>query len=96
MAEEKTKTTLEKIESLIVDGNKEVLEKLSSVESRLDGRIDGLEEKIDGVDTRLDRVDTRLDRIEKTIKEVHSSLKNEIRVEDKLDVHMRQPAHAGV
>lgn len=85
------KTTLDKIEKLIVDGQKEVLEKVGKVEERLGG----VEEKLGKAEERLD----------KKISAVHASLKNEIKVtafvlkdelgkkiDQKLEEHMRIPA----
>lgn len=58
-----------KIEKLIVDGNKEVIERVEKLrlemrdtEGRLDKKIDGLDKKIDGVEGRLDKKIGALDK----------------------------------
>ena len=95
MAEEKTKTTLEKIESLILDGNKEVIDRMVKLEEGQKDLADGQKKLEDGQREILEKV-----------KEAHKSLKNEIvvtalavketvkeeikRVEDKLDASRRE------
>ena len=90
-------STLDKIEKLIVDGNKGVVER---VEKRLE------EVKLE-LRTEMKTIESNLSG---QIRIAHSSLKDEIavtalavketvkeetkRVEDKLDKHIRQPAHA--
>ena len=94
---DKMKTTLEKIEKLIVDGQKEVLGKIGQVESSLRQVESSLRQEIqetkEGLNEKIDLV--------------HSSLKNEIattakvldydikEVGRKLDAHVRQPAYGG-
>ena len=88
--------TLETIEKLIVDGQKEVLGRLDSVEKRLDAKIDSVEErlnaKIDSVEKKLDaKIDGHIYMLYDLIKDTQKDIQ---RVEHKLDEHMRAPVHA--
>lgn len=106
MAEEKAKTTLDKIEKLIVDGQKEVLERIDRVEERIggvEGRIGDVEtslrqelgDKIDKLDKKVDKLDKKVDLHAQATHDLITDVRKDIKgVEDKLDVHMRQPAHA--
>ncbi|MEA3494079.1 MAG: hypothetical protein U9R38_06820 [Candidatus Margulisiibacteriota bacterium] len=82
MAEKKTKTGLEKIEKLIVDGQKEVI-----------GRIDKLEDRFIGLEGRVDNVESSL---RQEIGKVHSSLKNETSTTAKmLDYDIKEVGRPG-
>jgi len=95
-------TLIERIEKLIVDGQKEVLGRLD----RLGGRMDGLDGRMDRLDGRMDGLEGGLRKLDKKVDVVHSSLKNEIQIaglalkddirelDEKLDAHMKLPAHA--
>jgi len=99
--EEKTMNLVDKIEKLITGGNKEIIDRID--------RLENGQKKLEGGQREL--ID-RVGRLEDKLESVHSSLKTEIsvtavavketvkeeikRVEDKLDLHMRQPAHAGM
>ena len=71
MTEEKARTTLEKIESLIVGGQKEVLDKIARVETSLRGEIQEVRGEVQAVRGGLNKLDKKVDA-------VHSSLKKEI------------------
>jgi uncharacterized protein YjbJ (UPF0337 family) len=84
----KAEELVDRIEKLIVDGNKEVLERIGKVEERLEEAKLELKDDIKSVENKLDAV--------------HTSLKNEIRVtayavkdeiKEKIDDHVRL-AHA--
>ena len=77
MAEEKIKTTLDKIEKLIVDGQKEVLERIDKVEERLEGRIDGVENGLG----------QQIKGLKQDIQTLHE------KIEHKLDEHICLPSH---
>jgi len=94
MAEELVK----KIEKLIVDGNKEVLERIGRLEDGQrelkDGQKD-LSYEIKAVDKKVDTIDKKIDTntnaLYGLLKDVQKDVKN---VCGKLDEHIRQPAHA--
>ncbi|MBU1026249.1 MAG: hypothetical protein KKA31_00795 [Candidatus Margulisbacteria bacterium] len=99
MAEKKEKTTLDKIEKLIVDGQKDVIEQLGK---RIDGVKQGLGDRIDGVEGKLDKVEVKIDKIEtslrKEIKDAYDFLSHDIgrlekgllnEVKSKLDEHVK-------
>lgn len=98
MAEEKMKTTLDRIEELIEGGQKEVLEKIANVETSLGQRIGVLEEGQKEILEKMKMVHTSLkNEIMVTATAVKETVKEEIRrVEDKIDEHMRLLAHVGV
>src|SRR3990167_1721152 len=90
MSEEKIKTTLEKIEGLIVDGQKEVLDRTIKLEEGQKEVLDRTIKLEEGQKEVLDRI-IKLEEGQKqlgegqkeilgVIKEVHSSLKKEIMV----------------
>jgi len=103
MAEEKTNELLNKIEKLILDGNKEVLEKVANVETNLGQRIDGVETNLTGVETNLTNeigwVKQELKRIDKKHDTTTTAMydlmldvkKNVAEVKEKLEVHLRIP-----
>jgi hypothetical protein len=104
MAKEKTKTTLDKIEKLIVDGQKEVLERVGTVESSLREEIQTVEtslrEEIQGVRRglydKIDKVDKKVELNAKATHDLLTDVREDVRrVENKLDEHIKSPAHAG-
>lgn len=96
MEENRMKTTLEKIEKLIVDGQREVLTKIGNLDDR-QGRLE------DG----FIRLEAGQQRLEEKIDTVHVSLKKEIvstakvldydikEIGRKLDEHVSQSAFGG-
>jgi len=72
----------------LLDGHAVLNNKIDHLDEKLNDKIDGLDKKLS---FRIDNLDKKLDA-------VHSSLKNEIKVttyalNEKLDDHLRQPAH---
>ena len=87
---------LDRIEKLIVDGNKEVLQRVAQVETALRQEIHGVEhslrQELGGKIDRLEKkTDTNADAAYDLLKDVREDVK---KVADKIDEHMRQPAHA--
>ena len=92
--EEKTTSLLNKIEKLIVDGQKEILDRVGNLEHGQKEVIDKLE-KVEG---GLVKVEKRVDSLDKKLDAVHDSLKTEIKVtayaikdeiKDKIHEHLR-------
>lgn len=111
MAEEKTNELLNRIEKLIIDGNKETLEKIASVETSLRGEIMSVETSLRG---EIQEVKQELGIVKQVVKNVHVNLKKEIDVTSgaldyeikqvgksveavgrKLDDHVKMPAFGG-
>lgn len=105
LVEVKEESMLDKIEKLIVDGQINVLAKIVQVETNLSQRIDGVEtnlsQRIDKVDNRINGLDNRIDKLDNKVetnatalydllKDVQDDVK---KVGNKLDEHMKQPAH---
>ncbi len=109
MVEEKYKTNLEKIEKLIVEGQTEILKEVRNNSRKIDEnsrkidensrkidensrKIDGNSRKIDGLNEKLDKIDKKHDintiALYDLLKETREDIKN------KLDEHIRLPAHA--
>jgi len=65
MNKEKMAATLEKIEKLIIDGQQEILEKISENAQRIDQLDEKLGGKIDKLDKRIDRLIRNTIRIRK-------------------------------
>ncbi|MFH1541898.1 MAG: hypothetical protein ABIE84_02270 [bacterium] len=95
---------LERIEKLIVDGQKEILDEVRGNSRRIDGlegKFDGLEGKFDGLERKFDRLDKKLDKIDKkhdtnaaALYDLLQDTRHDVnRIEHKLDEHMKQPAH---
>ena len=107
MAEDKKIDLAEKIEKLILDGQNKVLESISQLHdgqteilkrvSSLEGGQKRLE---DGQKTIIDwvkKIDKKHDINADANYDLLQDVKKDIkRVEDKLDEHMRKPAHAGM
>jgi len=99
MAEDKKIDLAEKIEKLIVDGQKEIMDGMASqFQTMKDEFRQGQESLKKEILGKLDSVHSSLKtEISVTAVAVKETVKEEIKlVEDKLDLHMRQPAHAGI
>ena len=91
MPEKKTKTTLERIEQLILDGNKEVVER---IEKRLDETKQELRQEIQDVkfslNEKMDKLDKKHDVNATAAYELLTDVRKEVGdVSQKLDAHIR-------
>jgi vacuolar-type H+-ATPase subunit I/STV1 len=85
----KHETNAKALHGLLIDKKSELNEKIDQVEQKLGEKIDQVESKLD---TKIDQVEQKL---EDKIDQVEQTIGGKIdRVEYKLDVHMKQPAHA--
>lgn len=81
----------EKIEKLILDGNKEVLNRIGNVE----GGQKTILELIQRLDKKVDKIDKKHDINAMAQYDLMQDVKKDVRdVKEKLTEHMRQPAHA--
>lgn len=98
MAEEKTKTSLEKIEKLILDGNKEVLGRLDKLEEGQRELGEGQRELREGqqrLDQKVERISKTLDATAQASYSLLTDVQKDVKeVKGKLEEHTRQPAHA--
>lgn len=105
MSEEKEKSLPERIEALLIDGQKEVFERFDRLDEGQKGivtRIERLEEGQKQLATDVNKLDKKQDlyykMLDYDIKEVGKKAddirENVKRVEDKLEVHLRQLAQA--
>lgn len=81
----------------LLEGQKQMNERLDGVDKRLDGmdkrldgmdaRFDGIDKRLDGMDKRLDKIETRLDNLEENEKITRSAV-NHIgeKLEDLIEV----------
>ena len=84
MGEDKMKSNLDKIEKLIVDGQKEVLGKIN----RLEEGQKKLEEGQKRIENKLNQIDKKHDNTATALYGLLQDTKKD------LDAHIRQPAHA--
>ena len=89
-----------RIEKLIVDGQKEVLQKIQG----LDEKVGGLDIKVGGLDIKVGGLSQKVDKVEKgladltfevktldtSVRAAHYDIKE---IDKKLDEHIKQPAH---
>ncbi|OGC23302.1 hypothetical protein A2291_06540 [candidate division WOR-1 bacterium RIFOXYB2_FULL_42_35] len=102
MNKEKMAATLEKIEKLIIDGQQEILEKISENAQRIDqldeklgGKIDKLDKRIDRLEQKVDRIDQKHDTNTQALYDLLQDTNRDVkRIEEKLDKHCQQPVHA--
>lgn len=88
--QDKMRILLEDIKSkveLIAEGHSILNAKID----RLENKVDGLEGRFDGLERRFDGLENRFDRLEKKVDQSQVMI---YALNDKLDEHMRQPAHA--
>jgi len=100
MAEERVNINLERIEKLIVNGQKEVLQKIQG----LDEKVNGLDNNVSGLSQKLENMDKKTGKVEKgladltfeiktldtSVRAAHYDIKE---IDKKLDEHIKQPAH---
>ncbi|MFA4905874.1 MAG: hypothetical protein WC645_05165 [Candidatus Margulisiibacteriota bacterium] len=100
MAEEKIKTTLDSIEKLIVDGQKEVLERIDRLENGQNDLKNGqndLKRDLSDVKRDLGAVKNDVNELKfgvKTLNTRMDTVQYDLKELDrKLDDHIKQPAH---
>jgi signal transduction histidine kinase len=104
MAEDKTKSLVNKIEKLIIDGNKEVVAQLDhkieqvkiDILTEVDIKINGVKQelggKIDRLDKKVDHLDATLDATARASYDLLTDVRDDVkRVSDKLDKHLLVP-----
>ena len=101
MNEERMGKALDKIETLIIDGNKRLEDRLDRVEGRLTSLEDRVEKGFKEVDMRFKAVDIKIDKLDKKLSDrmdtYYKMLDYDINlVSKKLDEHIKLPVHSQV
>ena len=96
----KKETSLDRIEKLIVDGNKEVIgyidkkieETKQELKQELGGKIDNLDRKFDHLDKKVDRIDKTLNATALASYDLLIDVRKDVKqVDAKLDKHLFTP-----
>jgi len=90
---------LDRIEKLIVDGQKDVVDKISNLDTKIDGVRHELKQEIGAVAKKFDGLDKKFDGLDKKVEMYYKMLDYDIKevgkkvgeVKDKLDEHIRVP-----
>ena len=90
--EDNTKTMLDNIEKLIINGNKQLKEDLGGKIGQLDQKFDLLETKVNGLDVKFDRLGKKVDRLDRNV-ETNARAAYDLLtdVQNDLKAHLRVP-----
>lgn len=94
MAEEKPNTTLDKIESLIVDGQKDVLARVDQLDGKVEGLKDDFKQEFQNLRNEVKKnfndLTFEVKTLDTSVRAAHYDIKE---IDKKLDEHIKQPAH---